>query len=136
MKNRRDVCYAKDAGFIEFNGLSGSIKTGCAATPAFKSRYCSVHENQACHLLYSEEVDEDMDTPTGPTLRSGRLKKCDGELVAEMILAKKITRKQTYYQVMCTCPVVLCEMVEFCFRMPDAYNLYSHLWTLHGTILY
>ena len=29
MKNRRDVCYAKDAGFIGFEGLAGSIKTGC-----------------------------------------------------------------------------------------------------------
>lgn len=100
MKNRRDVCYAKDAGFIEFDGLPGYIKTGCAATPAFKSRYCSAHDNQACNLLYSEEVDEEMETPTGPALRSRSSKRSEGEAVAEMILAKKITRKQTYYQVM------------------------------------
>lgn len=99
MKNRWDVCYAKDAGFIEFDGLFGSIKTGCAATPGFKSRYCSAHENQACNLLHSEEVDEDLEATTGPTLRSEQPKKRDGEVVAEMILAKKITRKQTYYQV-------------------------------------
>ena len=43
MKNRRDVCYAKDAGYVEFDELSGSIKTGCQATPAYKSRYCEQH---------------------------------------------------------------------------------------------
>ena len=42
MKNRRDVCYAKDAGFIQFDGLSGLIKTGCSATPAYKSRFCPI----------------------------------------------------------------------------------------------
>ena len=29
MKNRRDICFAKSAGYIEFDGLSGSITTGC-----------------------------------------------------------------------------------------------------------
>lgn len=99
MKNRRDVCYAKDAGYIQFKGLTGCIKTGCAATPDFKSRYCSKHVNQACTLLHTEEVDEEMDVQTGPTLRSHHPRKCDGESIAEMILAKKTTRKQTYYQV-------------------------------------
>ena len=70
MKNRRDLCYAKDAGFIEFDGIPGSIKTGCFATPAFKSRYCPAHMNHACNLLHSEELDEDLESPTGPTLRS------------------------------------------------------------------
>jgi hypothetical protein len=27
MKNHRDVCMAKDAGFIEFDGLPGSLCT-------------------------------------------------------------------------------------------------------------
>ena len=101
MKNRRDVCHAKDAGFIEFDGLSGSIKTGCVATPAFKSRYCSKHINQACTLISADETDEDLGMIiTGPAMRSKQPKKCSaGELVAEMILAKKTTRKQTYYQV-------------------------------------
>ena len=48
MKNRRDVCYAKDAGFIQFDGLPGLIKTGCTSTPAFKSHYCSHHGNPIC----------------------------------------------------------------------------------------
>lgn len=100
MKNRRDVCYAKDAGFIQFDGLDGSIKTGCTATPTFKSRYCTRHMNQACtKLLTSEEPDEELGAETGPMLRSHQSKHDPGESVAEMILAKKETRKQTYYQV-------------------------------------
>ena len=95
MKNQRDVCYAKDAGFMKFDGLLGSIKTGCPATPAFKCRY----RNQACELLSSEVADEELDVSTGPTLRSAKTKRYPGSPVAEMILAKKTTRKQTYYQV-------------------------------------
>ena len=100
MKNRRDVCYAKDAGFIQFEGLTGSIKTGCTATPTFKSRYCTNHINQACiKLQNSDENDEELEI-TGPKLRYDQSKPAyPGEAVAEMIIAKKTTRKQTYYQV-------------------------------------
>ena len=102
MKNRRDVCYAKDAGFIEFSRLIGSIKTGCTATPSYKSRFCKQHINQACTGLRSELEDQDveLDAVTGPALRSQQSKQGPGEAVAEMILAKKTTRKQTYYQVL------------------------------------
>ena len=59
MKHRRDVCYAKDAGIIQFDGLLGSIKTGCpAATPAFKCRYCIQHKIQACELVNFEDYQE------------------------------------------------------------------------------
>ena len=37
MKNRRDVCMAKDAGSIEYPGLPGHIKSGCTASPKFNS---------------------------------------------------------------------------------------------------
>ena len=67
MKNRRDVCNARDAGFIQFDGLPGLIKTGCTATPAFKSHYCSEHTNQACKLKVLETVgDDEMDKPIVP----------------------------------------------------------------------
>ena len=99
MKNQRDVCHAKDAGFIQFEGLSGSIKTGCPATPAFKNRFCNDHKNQACNLSSSEEVDTELGVPTGPALRSNQTKRHPGEPVVETILAKKTTRKHTYYQV-------------------------------------
>ena len=99
MKNQRDVCYAKDAGFIQFEGLKGTIKTGCIATPAFNSRYCVKHKNQECALLKSNEEDEDLDVPTGPAVRFRQSKQYPGDPLAEEILAKKTTRKQTYYQV-------------------------------------
>lgn len=92
MKNRRDVCYAKDAGYIQFDGLEGSIKTGCTATPTFKSRYCTKHINQACTAVSSVERDEEL----GETTEQLRSKLAPGDTVAEMLLAKKETRKQTY----------------------------------------
>lgn len=101
MKNYRDVCHAKDAGFIQFEGLDGSIKTGCLESPDFKSRYCAQHKNQACDLLSSEivEPDEELNVVLGPTLRSSVKQAEPGNLVAERIIAKKETRRQTYYQV-------------------------------------
>jgi len=33
MKNHQDVCYSKDAGYIEYNGLPGKVKAGCPNTP-------------------------------------------------------------------------------------------------------
>ena len=110
MKNHRDVCFAKDAGFIKFEGLDGSIKTGCPETPAFKNRYCTDHKPQVCNLDCSEERDESLNIQTGPELRSKAQTlykdSSKGEPIAEMILGKKTTRKQSYYQVImhtCTC---------------------------------
>ncbi len=99
MKNRREVCYAKDASFIQFDGLPGLIKTGCPATPDFKSRYCIQHKSQACDLQSCEEADDKLGVPTGPALRLHQHKQSTGSPVAEMIVAKKATRKQTYHQV-------------------------------------
>ena len=106
MKNQRDVCYAKDAGCIRFKGLPGLIKTGCPLTPAFMSRYCQQHKPQVCTALLphnrdADDSDDEMDVATGTApLRSNRY---PGGAVAEMILAKKVTRKQTYYQVYSCC---------------------------------
>ena len=103
MKNRRDVCYAKDAGYVEFDGLSGSIKTGCQATPAYKSRYCEQHKPFACDfkmVAAEKAVDaSDLDGPIGSTLRSAQKNQEPGEDIIEIILAKKVTRRQTYYKV-------------------------------------
>ena len=101
MKNRRDVCYAKDAGFIQFDGLSGLIKTGCSATPAYKSRYCSNHANHSCTLSKPEDLDDEIRLQMGSSV--GACKITSSELIAEMILAKKTTRKQCYYQVELLC---------------------------------
>ena len=40
-KNCRDVCKARDAGYMEYEGLDGVVKTGCMNTPKIGSRYCA-----------------------------------------------------------------------------------------------
>lgn len=105
MKNRRDVCMAKDAGFIEFEGLHGSIKSGCQATPDYMSRYCVHHKHQACQLLVAPpEQDEEAATfaeAVGPFVRHQHKQpsKHPGEAVVEVLVSKRKTRKETYYQV-------------------------------------
>lgn len=44
MKNNRSVCLATHAGYAEYDGLPGTIQTGCPNTPAHKSRFCSLHK--------------------------------------------------------------------------------------------
>lgn len=97
------MCFTKDAGYIELSGLPGTIKTGCQATPAYKSRYCEDHKCFACdsQQLTGKE-DEDcgkLDAPIGPVLRSALKKQEPGEGTVEKILEKKATRRQTYYKV-------------------------------------
>ena len=84
LKNQQEVCMAKDAGFTEFAGLPGLIRTGCPRTPAFKCRYCTEHMNQAC--------------TSQPECGSAESSE-EGESIIEVILAKKVTCSETYYQV-------------------------------------
>ena len=106
MKNRRDICYAKSAGYIEFPGLSGSITTGCQASPAYKSRYCEQHKVVACDTKTFDPAtsgDDDkyskFDAPFGPIQRSACKFKQEGENIISMIVAKKQTRNCIYYKV-------------------------------------
>ena len=45
-KNRRDVCAATHAGVIEYDGLPGSIQSGCQLSPMYRSRYCFYHSQR------------------------------------------------------------------------------------------
>ena len=76
MKNNREVCFAVDAGYVEFSGLPGRVRTGCPNSPGFKSRYCALHAPLAAipHETPSEE-------------RPG------------IIINKRVTRTSTAYQV-------------------------------------
>lgn len=47
MKNRRDICSARDAGWINYPGLPKVI-TGCMASPSYKSRFCKEHHVRSC----------------------------------------------------------------------------------------
>ena len=71
MKNRRDICYAKDAGFVQFPGLPGQIKTGCVASPAFKSRFCTKHDCRSLSSTNSVDKGMHMLQKTSGGLRGG-----------------------------------------------------------------
>lgn len=101
MKNRRNLCLAKDASFIEFENLPGSIKSGCQRTPAYKSRYCKHHMNQVCTLTSDSTPDEELsELMVGPPVHSKQTKsKHPGDPIVKVLISKKVTRRETYYQV-------------------------------------
>lgn len=77
LKNNREVCAAVDAGFVEYPGLPGRVKTGCMETPEQQSKYCSDHK---------------------PRLLLGSDDRANGRII-EIVLAKKETRQTVHYQV-------------------------------------
>ena len=81
-KNRRAVCAATEAGFIEYSSLPGTIKSGCQSSPRRQSKFCYNHAPRISHQLGRED---DADKPSEPG-------------VVVLIAAKKQTRKDTYYQ--------------------------------------
>ena len=101
-KNRRSVCMASQAGYVEYPSLpSGSIATGCTNSPTFKSRYCASHCPRLCPTpkhLQESDIDESgacVDKPAANT----------EEQVVGVIRDKRTTRSSIYYKVcnfMCT----------------------------------
>ena len=83
MKNRRDICAATEAGYVEYSGLPGAIKTGCQETPAFLSKFCYEHAPRVGKKL--SEVKDPSDVE---------------ENVVAFITNKKETRSGLYYQVL------------------------------------
>lgn len=78
-KNNRPVCAAEEAGFVEYAGLPGKVKTGCMATPDQSSLFCSLHKPRQLKV--------------SPTPFEGQ------RGVIEMILRKKETRNAIHYEV-------------------------------------
>ena len=91
MKNSREVCYAIQAGHTEFNGLPGSVQTGCPNTPSYKSRYCAIHAPITA-IPHQIEFSED-GNPKPANLPT------PSEERQAAIIGKRITRKSTFYQV-------------------------------------
>lgn len=85
MKNSRDVCAAQHAGFVEYSGLPGRVTTGCMESPEQSSKFCSQHVTRMSKTVRNRDDPEN---------RQGG--------VIEMILAKKVTRNNTFYQVLVT----------------------------------
>ena len=83
MKNRRDVCAASEAGFMEYEGLPGVIKTGCQLSPGYQSKYCYEHAPRISKRTSEEDHTHE----------------CGGEGIVRLITAKKQTHSETYYQV-------------------------------------
>jgi hypothetical protein len=93
MKNHRDVCAAQEAGYAEFNGLLGKVKTGCPNTPQLKSRYCPAHAPTAFN---SDPAGIDGDSGIKPTPNSSLQRK---EVQLAYIVGKRETRNSILYQV-------------------------------------
>lgn len=73
----------------------GSIKTGCPATPDYKSRFCSKHKQFTCQSYASSEPEC---ISTTAQAQASNEAAPPGERVAEILMAKS-TRTQTRYQV-------------------------------------
>lgn len=85
MKNRRNVCAATEAGYLEYDGLEGKIKTGCPLTPLQTSRYCYHHATRV-----SKPEAQHKCTQSTVTNEEG---------IVKVIMSKKETRSGLYYQV-------------------------------------
>ena len=82
-KNNRPVCAAEDAGFVEYAGLSGKVKTGCMDTPEQRRCFCTLHKPRQMNIA-SIDTKGQQETWRG---------------VIEMILSKKALRDKTLYEV-------------------------------------
>lgn len=76
---------AKEAGYVEYEGLPGKICTGCPNTPALKSRFCSKHNPTV--LPEQEGCSLDKAVPVQSEEQQG------------IIIGKKPTRQSTVYEV-------------------------------------
>lgn len=90
MKNHRAVCLAKEAGYAQYQGLPGKIRTGCPNTPDLKSRFCSKHK------------------PTVVTPQSDQSELEQSEGLQGIIIGKKTTRQTTLYEVVKTVCMYVC----------------------------
>lgn len=109
MKNHRDVCAAKEAGYAEFDGLPGKIKTGCTNTPQLKSRYCPPHTPTVVKLQ-KVDMDEHASSSTKKEAPSNQ------EDQIAYIVGKKTTRQNTFYEVcsLCVMQASVCLLVGTC----------------------
>ena len=49
---------ARDAGYISYEGLPGSIRTGCINSPAYNSRFCEDHAEFVCNLETASDEEK------------------------------------------------------------------------------
>lgn len=97
-KNKRSVCMATDAGFIEYPSLPGTLKTGCTKSPAFKSRFCSQHTPRICTSRPKYLAADDLETCIDKAETTTDTTPKDVPVI-ELLLEKKCTRNGEYYKV-------------------------------------
>lgn len=100
---------ARDVGYISYEGLPGTIHTGCINSPAYNSRFCEDHGAFVCNLQIAsdQEITDAIlsdDFSPGPITRA-RAKATGAEIpekvcIVESILDSRVTRSNTYYKVM------------------------------------
>ena len=88
-KNYRDVCKACDAGYVEYEGLEGVVKTGCMNSPKSGSRFCELHiEN----IAIPQQLDPEEE------ITSSMTNDVEDSVIATVV-GKRSIRNATYYQV-------------------------------------
>ena len=100
MKNSCEVCYATLAGYAEFSGVPGRVQTGCPNTPAFKSRYFSLHAPVTAipHDIQFSKDGNPIMANQSTSLEEGH---------AAFIISKRVTRNSTLYEATtCVCSTV------------------------------
>ena len=100
---------AVDAGFIEYPSLPGSIKTGCIRTPKFKARFCDEHLPRT-PIHKPQYLTKDDIEKAEPVSSENHIPLSEGQVV-ELLLQKRTTRSDVYYQVLATC---ICDMCMNC----------------------
>ena len=80
MKNHRSMCFATHAGYAEYDGLPGLIRTGCPNTPVYKSRFCDLHNPSSVIVRPSNNTNKES------------TESC-------FIVGKRVTRQGTIYEV-------------------------------------
>lgn len=91
MKNHRNVCLATHAGYAEYDGLPGRVRTGCPNSPDYLSPYCALHKPSVATKQCLNVEDES-------TEEQSSVKESNQDLLG-IITDKRVTRKSTLYQV-------------------------------------
>ena len=73
-----------NAGYMEYDGLPGKVRTGCPHTPQYMSRYCKPA------IATVQNIKPDDETPQSLTSH---------EDPVGLIVNKRVTRSSTLYEV-------------------------------------
>ena len=88
-KNHTDVCFPTNAGYIEYKGLKGQVRSGCPNTPSFKSRYWTLHKPIVAIPQDAELEENSADNPSSISATHGQ---------EDQVGLKRNTRNSTFYQ--------------------------------------